>query len=149
LLASKPAPHLIIGRGNITGFITTEPTMAGKWVEFLKEIAPRVTNCILLFNPEINDAAASLAVKGSIAKVRDVGELEIIAAQAREPNGDLVVMPDTFMTLHRAKITALADKHAPQRSILSVFTLRVADCCRTETTPMTVFGAPPPMPIVS
>jgi putative tryptophan/tyrosine transport system substrate-binding protein len=110
--------------GNITGFITMEPTMAGKWVEFLKEIAPRVTNCILLFNPEtapyadyfvgpFNDAAASLAVKGSTAKVRDLEELETaIAAQAREPNGGLVVMPDTFMTLHRAKITALADKHA-------------------------------------
>ena len=37
--------------GNITGFITMEPTMAGEWVELLKEIAPRVTNCALLFNP--------------------------------------------------------------------------------------------------
>jgi putative tryptophan/tyrosine transport system substrate-binding protein len=109
--------------GNITGFITMEPTMAGKWVELLKEIAPRVTNCALLFNPAtapyadyfvgpFNDAAASLAVKASIAKVRDAGELETaIAAQAREPNGGLVVMPDTFMTLHRAKITALANQH--------------------------------------
>jgi putative ABC transport system substrate-binding protein len=59
--------------GNITGFINMEPTMAGKWVELLKEIAPRVTNCALLFNPAtapyadyfvgpFNDAAASLAV---------------------------------------------------------------------------------------
>jgi putative ABC transport system substrate-binding protein len=109
--------------GNITGFITMEPTMAGKWVELLKEIAPGVTNCALLFNPKtapyadyfvgpFNDAAASLAVKASIAKVRDAGELETaITAQAREPNGSLVVMPDTFMTLHRAKITALANQH--------------------------------------
>jgi putative tryptophan/tyrosine transport system substrate-binding protein len=109
--------------GNITGFITMEPTMAGKWVELLKEIAPRVTNCALLFNPKtapyadyfvgpFSDAAASLAVKASIAKVRDAGELETaITAQAREPNGGLVVMPDTFMTLHRAKITALANQH--------------------------------------
>jgi putative ABC transport system substrate-binding protein len=109
--------------GNITGFITMEPTMAGKWVELLKEIAPRVTNCALLFNPAtapyadyfmgpFNHAAASLAVKGSIARVRDAGELETaVATLAREPNGGLVVMPDTFTTLHRAKITALANQH--------------------------------------
>ena len=110
--------------GNITGFITMEPTMAGKWVELLKEIAPRVTNCVLLFNPAtapyadyfvgpFNAAAAPLAVKGIIAKVHDAGELETaITAQTREPNGSLVVMPDTFTTLHRAKITALANQHA-------------------------------------
>jgi putative ABC transport system substrate-binding protein len=118
-VASFPKPG-----GNITGFITMEPTMAGKWLELLKEIAPRVTTCALLFNPAtapyadyfvnpFNAAAASLAVKATIARVRDVGELEIaIAAQTREPNGSLVAMPDTFMTLHRAKITALAAKHA-------------------------------------
>jgi putative ABC transport system substrate-binding protein len=109
--------------GNITGFITMEPTMAGKWVELLKEIAPRVTNCALLFNPAtapyadyflgpFNDAAASLAVKGTVARVRDAGELETaITTLARQPNGGLLVMPDTFMTLHRAKITALANQH--------------------------------------
>jgi len=52
-------------------------------------------------------------VKGIIARVRDAGELETaITAQTREPNGSLVVMPDTFTSLHRAKITALANKHA-------------------------------------
>jgi putative ABC transport system substrate-binding protein len=65
-VASFPKPG-----GNITGFITMEPTMAGKWLELLKEIAPRVTNCSLLFNPAtapyadylvgpFNAAAASL-----------------------------------------------------------------------------------------
>jgi putative tryptophan/tyrosine transport system substrate-binding protein len=109
--------------GNITGFITMEPTMAGKWVELLKEIAPRTTNCALLFNPEtapyadyfmgpFNAAAASLAVKGIMARVRDTGELETaIASHTREPNGGLVVMPDTFTTTHRAKITALANQY--------------------------------------
>ncbi len=118
-VASFPRPG-----GNLTGFITMEPTMAGKWLELLKEIAPRVTNCALLFNPAtapyadyfvspFNTAAASLAVKVTIARVRDAGELETaIAAQTSAPNGSLVVMPDTFTTLHRAKITELADKYA-------------------------------------
>jgi ABC-type uncharacterized transport system substrate-binding protein len=119
LLTSFPKPG-----GNITGFITMEPTMAGKWLELLKEIAPRVTSCALLFNPAtapyadyfigpFKAAAASLAVKATIAGVRNAGELETaVAAQAREPNGSLVVMPDTFTSLHRAKITALAQQHA-------------------------------------
>jgi putative tryptophan/tyrosine transport system substrate-binding protein len=118
-VASFPKPG-----GNITGFITMEPTMAGKWVELLKEVAPRITNCALLFNPAtapyadyfigpFNAAASSLAVKSSIARVRDAGELEAaIAAQTSAPNGSLVVMPDTFTTLHRAKITELAGKYA-------------------------------------
>ena len=109
--------------GNVTGFITMEPTMAGKWLELLKEIAPRVTKCALLFNPTtapyaeyflnpFKAAAASFAVEAIIANVRDAAELETaIAAQTREPNGGLIVMPDTFTTVHRAKITALAAQY--------------------------------------
>ena len=37
--------------GNVTGFINSEPTMAGKWLELLKEIAPRVNRVAFLFNP--------------------------------------------------------------------------------------------------
>jgi putative tryptophan/tyrosine transport system substrate-binding protein len=109
--------------GNVTGFVTMEPTMAGKWVELLKEIAPRVTKCALLFNPKtapyaeyfldpFKGAAASFAVEAIVARVRDAAELETtIAAQAREPNGGLIVMPDTFMSAHRAEITALAAQY--------------------------------------
>jgi putative tryptophan/tyrosine transport system substrate-binding protein len=109
--------------GNATGFVTMEPTMAGKWVELLKEIAPRVTRSALLFNPTtapyaeyfldpFKAAAASFAVEATAARVRDPAELEpTIAAQAREPNGGLIVMPDTFLSTHRAKITALAAQY--------------------------------------
>jgi len=59
-------------------------------------------------NP-FNAAATSFAVEAIIAPVRDPSELEsVIAAQARAPNGGLVVMPDSFMVAHRAKITSLA-----------------------------------------
>jgi len=113
--------------------------MAGKWLELVKEIVPQVTNCALLFNPAtapyadyflgpFNAAAATLGVKGAIARVNDIGELEAnIAAQSREPNGSLVVMPDTFTTLHRAKITTLAINTLCRPSILSASSLRAAD----------------------
>ena len=100
-VASFPRPG-----GNVTGFVTMEPTMAGKWLELLKEIAPRVTRAAILFNPAtapyadyylnpFKAAAASFTVEAVAAPVRDRSELEsVFAAQAREPNGGLIVMPD-------------------------------------------------------
>ena len=85
--------------GNVTGFIFTEPTMAGKWLELLKEIAPRIVRVAMLFNPvsatyadywlnPFKAAAPSFAVEAIAAPVRDTSELEpVIAAQARQPNG--------------------------------------------------------------
>jgi ABC-type uncharacterized transport system substrate-binding protein len=109
--------------GNVTGFIVMEPTMAGKWLELLKEIAPAVTRVTLLFNPTtatyakyylepFKAAAAPLAVSAVESPVRDTSELEsVIANHAREPNGGLIVMPDTFTDAHRAEIISLAARY--------------------------------------
>src|SRR5215475_1780061 len=109
--------------GNVTGFTFTEPTMAGKWMELLKEIAPRVVRIAMLFNPvsatcadywlnPFKAAAPSFAVEAIAAPVRDTTELEsVIAAQAREPDGGLIAMPDSFTDAHRAEITALAARY--------------------------------------
>jgi putative tryptophan/tyrosine transport system substrate-binding protein len=109
--------------GNVTGFINVEPTMAGKWLELLKEIAPRVTRVAFLFNPAtapyaeyylspFKAAAASVAMEAIPTPVRNTSELEsAIAAQARTPNGGFVVMTDSFLVAHRAEITALAARY--------------------------------------
>ena len=109
--------------GNVTGFIILEPTLAGKWLELLKEIAPRIARVALLFNPAtapyaeyylnpFKAAAASFAVEAIVAPVHDMSELEsAVGVQAREPNGALIVIPDSFMTTHRAEITSLAARH--------------------------------------
>jgi putative ABC transport system substrate-binding protein len=109
--------------GNVTGFIFTEPTMAGKWLELLKGIAPRLTRVAMLFNPAsatyaeywlnpFKAAAASFAVEAIATPVRDRSELDsVIAAQAREPNGGLIAMPDSFMDAHRVEITSLAARY--------------------------------------
>jgi putative ABC transport system substrate-binding protein len=114
-VASFPRPG-----GNVTGFTNFEPTMAGKWLELLTEIAPRVVRVAFLFNPAtapytesfldpFKAAAASFAVEAITAPVRDSAALEtVIAARAREPNGGLIVMTDSFMVAHRAEITSLA-----------------------------------------
>jgi ABC-type uncharacterized transport system substrate-binding protein len=109
--------------GNVTGFTTVEPTMGGKWLDVLKEIAPRVARVAVLFNPatapysepylnSFKAAAASLGVEPIVAPVLDASTLEsVLAAQAREPNGGLIVMPDIFTTNHRAEITLLAARY--------------------------------------
>ncbi|MFL5143819.1 MAG: ABC transporter substrate-binding protein [Microvirga sp.] len=109
--------------GNVTGFTNLEPTLASKWLELLKEVAPRVRRAALVFNPAaapyveyylqpFKAAAASLAVEPIAAPVRDASELEaVISAQAREPNTGLVAMPEAFLNAHRAEITSLAARH--------------------------------------
>jgi putative ABC transport system substrate-binding protein len=117
-VASFPRPG-----GNVTGFTNIEPTMAGKWLELLKEIAPRVNRAAFLFNPAtapytesylnpFKAAAPSFAVEAIAAPVRDASELEsVVAALARAPNGSLIVMTDSFTTAHRVEITALAARY--------------------------------------
>jgi len=114
-VASFPRPG-----GNVTGFTASDDALGGKWLERLKEIAPRVARVAIVFNPaaatyaefwlnSFKAAAASFAVEAIAAPVRDLSELEsVVAAQAREPNGGLIVMPDNFTDVHRAEITSLA-----------------------------------------
>jgi putative tryptophan/tyrosine transport system substrate-binding protein len=118
-VASFPRPG-----GNVTGFIVMEPGMAGKWLELLKEIAPRVVRVAFLFNPTtapyaeyylkpFKAAALSFGVEAIAAPVRDRSELaSVIATQAREPNTGLIVMPDSFTDIHRAEITSLATRYS-------------------------------------
>jgi putative tryptophan/tyrosine transport system substrate-binding protein len=109
--------------GNATGFIVMEPTIASKWLELLKEIAPRVKRVAFLFNPATTPfadiylnpfkaAAPSFAVEAIAAPVHDASDLEgVFAAQAREPNSGLLVMPDGFLNVHRAEIVSLAARY--------------------------------------
>jgi putative ABC transport system substrate-binding protein len=117
-VASFPRPG-----GNATGFILYEPTMAGKWLELLREIAPRVNRVAILFNPAtatyfeyymnpLKAAAASFGVEVIAAPVHDRSDLEVVfAAQAREPNGSLILMPDSFLNAHGVEITSLAARY--------------------------------------
>ncbi len=110
--------------GNITGFTLFEASMAGKWLDELKEIAPTIARVALLVNPdtavlrgtlysrEFAAAAATLKVEPVTAIARDAAEIETaIAALAQGPDGALIVVPDTFANAHRELIIALAARH--------------------------------------
>jgi putative tryptophan/tyrosine transport system substrate-binding protein len=109
--------------GNITGFSIASSEQGGKWVELLKEIAPRTMRMALMFNPatgvplknfmpSIQAAASSFAVEVRVAPVHTRDEIEgVFAAQARDPGGGLIVMPGAFNTTNREPIIALAARY--------------------------------------
>jgi putative tryptophan/tyrosine transport system substrate-binding protein len=153
-VASYPRPG-----GNVTGFTNMEPTMAGKWLELLKESAPRMTRVAMLFNPAtapyaeywlnpFKSAAGALAVAATAAPVHEASELEsVIAAQAREPNGGLIVMPDSFPLDHAAALTSLAARYRLPAVYPYRTSRRSAACWRTETTVSIITAARRATPI--
>jgi putative ABC transport system substrate-binding protein len=106
--------------GNITGFVNLEASVSGKYVELLKEIAPRVVRVVIVYNPTtapyfefylkpFRAAAATLGIEPVAAAVRDLAELNsVLAAQAQQPNTGLIAMPDGFTTSNAREIAALA-----------------------------------------
>ena len=114
-VASLPRPG-----GNVTGFINLEGSIAGKWLQLLKEVAPRMRRAAFLFNPattpsaeilldSFRTAAASLAVEATGVPVDDSAGLETaIVAHARTPDGGLVLTPSSFMNKRSAQIITLA-----------------------------------------
>ena len=106
--------------GNTTGFTPMEFGFAAKWLELLKEIAPRVTRVAVLRDLTIGPAhlsaiqavAPSFGVELSAVGVRDVGEIErTVTAFARSSNAGLIVTPSTSALIHRDLITMLAARH--------------------------------------
>jgi putative ABC transport system substrate-binding protein len=106
--------------GNTTGFTPMEYGFAAKWVELLKEIAPRVTRVAVLRDLTIGPAqlsaiqavAPSFGVELSAVGVRDASEIErTVAAFAASSNAGLVVTASTSGAIHRDLITMLAARH--------------------------------------
>jgi putative ABC transport system substrate-binding protein len=108
--------------GNATGFTIYEYGMGGKWLELLKEIAPRVTRAAVLRDPAIASGigqfatvqavAPSLGVEVTPVDVRDPAEIErAVTAFANGSNGGLIVTASGPATVHRQLIAALAARH--------------------------------------
>ena len=109
--------------GTITGFMSNEPTLGGKWSELLKEIAPEVKRVGLLFNPNTapyadpflrsaEAAAASFGMELKAACFSDDAELErVIAALGSEPGGGLIVLPETTTNIRSGFIIEAAARH--------------------------------------
>jgi hypothetical protein len=89
-------------------------------------------------------------VEPILANVSDAAALETaIAAQAREPNGSLIIMPDTFLTVHRAKIAALAAQHKLPAVYWARLFVAGGGLVSYGNVPPTTFGVQRLMPIAS
>jgi putative ABC transport system substrate-binding protein len=108
--------------GNATGFTSADYGMSPKWLELLKDMAPRITRAAVLYdagNPvglaqfaSIQAAAPSFGVELISVGLRDAGEIErAVAAFARPAGSGLIVTRTVEATIHRKLIIALAAEH--------------------------------------
>jgi putative tryptophan/tyrosine transport system substrate-binding protein len=126
-IASLPHPG-----GNITGVMLYEPSVTGKWLSMLKEIAPQLVRAAFIVNPTsapfydyylraAEPLSRSLGIDLVPTLVADTAEIErAIEVFASAPNGGLVLPPDATTTTHRDLIVALAARH----HLPAVYTIR-------------------------
>jgi putative ABC transport system substrate-binding protein len=108
--------------GNTTGFTNLEASVGGKFIELLKEIAPRVTRVTAMFNPastfavqffrSAEAAAPQLGLDVVAAHVADPAEIDTaVTALAREPGAGLILPPDGFTPTYRRQIADLTTRY--------------------------------------
>jgi len=109
--------------GNVTGFMLSEYSFSGKWLELLKEIAPGVTRVAVFRDTTANVTglaqfgviqamAPALRVEVNPINLRDADEIErAVAAFARTPNGGLILTASGAAIRHRDLVVALAAGH--------------------------------------
>jgi ABC-type uncharacterized transport system substrate-binding protein len=108
--------------GNATGFSIFDYSLGGKWLELLKEVAPRVTRAAVIRDPAtpqgigqfsaIQSLAPSLSLEVTPLNARDAGDIErAIAAVDRNPNSGLIVTGSNLAIVHRELIVTLAARY--------------------------------------
>jgi len=120
-IASGLVSDLARPGGNITGITNIEPTIGGKWLELLKELAPALQRSALLVRPEAQPDRGALfldpfgaaahargvtPVKGDVHDIRGIEQ--VMADLAKERGGGVAVIPDAFFASHSTEIVALA-----------------------------------------
>jgi putative tryptophan/tyrosine transport system substrate-binding protein len=114
-------PNLSRPGGNVTGFINIEASVGGKWVQLLKEIAPRVSRVAILFNPDtapqtayywgsLESASRTLGIATQEAPFQGAADIEATIT-ALGPEAGLIVIPANSAQVHRETIISLAALH--------------------------------------
>jgi putative ABC transport system substrate-binding protein len=111
--------------GNATGFMNPEPSVSGKWLELLKEIAPRINTVLVMVNAgnvanasrlhAIERTGLSSGIGVSSSAIRKAGDIEsAIASILGQSNTGLIVTPGAPISDHRKMIFELANRnHLP------------------------------------
>ncbi len=106
--------------GNITGFTVLHASIAGKYLEILKEMVPQLARAAIMYNPNsvpgggtffsrpFIESATKLKVQPITAEVHDRSEIEnAVMKLGRESGSGLILVPDNFMSVHRDLIISL------------------------------------------
>ena len=107
--------------GNLTGFVTNEPSIGSKWLETLREIAPQVEHVGFMLAPEgpanvgflkAAEAAPSLKVRLTALPVHSADEIErSVGAFVAEPNRGLIIAPTAVTFVNNKLIVELAARY--------------------------------------
>src|SRR5581483_4159146 len=108
--------------GNITGFLSIESSVVGKWFTLMREIAPKVSRIAFMFNPQtapyalyyldtFRSAASAFAIEAIDAPVHSIEDIEAVMAKlGREAGAGLFVMSDTSMVVYRKTLYSLPER---------------------------------------
>jgi putative ABC transport system substrate-binding protein len=123
-VASGFVSNLAKPDGSVTGFSTFEPSLAGKWLQLLKDVVPSIARVTLMFNPATASvggsdylrfaeaAASSMGIEVKAARVYNIAEIDrAIVAVAGDANGGLINLPDVFLIAHRELTIELTARH--------------------------------------
>jgi putative ABC transport system substrate-binding protein len=109
--------------GNVTGFTPFEPSLGGKWLSTLKEVAPHIERIGLIYNPEpgnnagafrkaIDDTAAQLKISSIENPAGDSADIEhLITDLGKKPNSGLIFLPDSLTYDRREEMVALVNRN--------------------------------------
>lgn len=108
--------------GNITGFANINDAIGGKWLQLLKEAAPRLTRVVIIRNPvaasavrmlhAIEALAPTLGVDLNPVSAVEPADIKLVTKKfARQPNVGLIVLPDAIVTVNRDLIISLAAQY--------------------------------------
>ncbi|MBR1157304.1 ABC transporter substrate-binding protein [Bradyrhizobium sp. JYMT SZCCT0428] len=105
--------------GNVTGFTPFEPSLGGKWVSLIKEVAPTIDHIGIVYNPEpgnnssafrksIDEVASKVGITSIVTPSGDSSDIDrLIRSLKDEPNGGLIFLPDAITFVRRVQISAL------------------------------------------
>lgn len=110
--------------GSVTGFTDLEASLAGKWLQLLHEVTPRVSRVALLFNPQtapyatyymtvFEAAAPKLGLRTMVTPLRERADVaRTLAAFAGRSDTGVIVLPEAFTGRHSAEIASQSNRHA-------------------------------------
>jgi putative tryptophan/tyrosine transport system substrate-binding protein len=109
--------------GNMTGITDLEPSLGGKWLQLLKQVAPEITRAGVFYNPNegtipsallqgLQESAPRIGIGLIDLPIRDETQIEnVIATFGDDQKGGLIFPTDVFTAAHRARIIAAANSH--------------------------------------